>query len=292
MDDKNNKNVPQPTATSPVATEQTAPAPSQPVPPVPQPQQPLQQGVPMQPKKGLSKGALWGIIGGSIGLIVIVVGIVLAVIFLGGPSKADYQEAAKTLKEFDGNSLNSALKSSNADNAKKLIEEAVGRADSMMKKLDSSKIMRDEETKKSFGEYKTAYEKVRPNMLAIASLIGDMKDFSKKCSPSYFSYIGKPADEVRKLYDEKMSGCYQLLDNITKSEQKEVQDFGKQMKEYYKALGDFFVARANKDYSVQAPRLSSGRSNPLSKFAKKIQESNLQKHEKDFVNLVKEKAEK
>ena len=100
MDDKNNKNVPQPTATSPVATEQTAPAPSQPVPPVPQPQQPLQQGVPMQPKKGLSKGALWGIISGSIGLIVIVVGIVLAVIFLGGPSKADYQEAAKAIKEF------------------------------------------------------------------------------------------------------------------------------------------------------------------------------------------------
>ena len=113
----------------------TAPAPSQPVPPVPQPQQLLQQGVPMQPKKGLSKSALWGIISGSIGLIVIVVGIVLAVIFLGGPSKADYQEAAKAIKEFDGGSLNSALRSASADNAKKLIEESVERADTMMKKL-------------------------------------------------------------------------------------------------------------------------------------------------------------
>ena len=122
MDDKNNKNVPQPTTPPSVAAEQAAP-------PTPQPQQPLQQGTPVQPKKGLSKGALWGIIGGSIGLIVIIVGIVLAVVFLGGPSKADYQEAAKTLKEFDGNNLNSALRSANADNAKKLIEEGVERAD-------------------------------------------------------------------------------------------------------------------------------------------------------------------
>ena len=292
MDDKNNKNVPQPTATPPAANEQAAPVVPQPVPSAPQSQQPLQQGVPMQPKKGLSKGALWGIIGGSIGLIVIVVGIVLAVIFLGGPSKADYQEAAKAMKEFDGNSLNSALKSSNADNAKKLIEEAVGRADLMMKKLDSSKIMRDEETKKSFGEYKTAYEKVRPNLLAIASLIGDMKDFSKKCAPSFFGYVGKSGDEVKKLYDEKMSDCYKLLDNVAKSEQKEAQDFGKQMKEYYKLLGDYFVARANKDYTTRVPRLPSGSSNPLAGFAKKIQESNLQKHEREFINLVKEKAEK
>ena len=98
------------------------------------------------------------------------------------------------------------------------------RADSMMKKLDSSKIMRDEETKKSFGEYKSAYEKVRPNLLAIAGLIGEVKDFSKKCSPSYFGYSGKPAEEVKKLYAEKMSDCYKLLDNVAKSEQKEVQD--------------------------------------------------------------------
>lgn len=285
MDDKNNKNVPQPTTPPSVAAEQAAP-------PTPQSQQPLQQGAPVPPKKGLSKGALWGIIGGSIGLIVIIVGIVLAVVFLGGPSKADYQEAAKTLKEFDGNNLNSALRSANADNAKKLIEEGVERADSMMKKLDSSKIMRDEETKKSFGEYKSAYEKVRPNLLAIAGLIGEVKDFSKKCSPSYFGYSGKPAEEVKKLYAEKMSDCYKLLDNVAKSEQKEVQDFAKQMKEYYESLGNYFVARANKDYSVRIPRLPSGSVNPLANFAKKIQEANLQKHEQDFIKLVKEKAEK
>lgn len=111
-------------------------------------------------------------------------------------------------------------------------------------------------------------------------------------APSFSGYVGKSGDEVKKLYDEKMSDCYKLLDNVAKSEQKEAQDFGRQMKEYYKLLGDYFVARANKDYTTRVPRLPSGSSNPLAGFAKKIQESNLQKHEREFINLVKEKAEK
>ena len=53
----------------------------------------------MQPKKKMSKGALWGIIGGKIGLVVIIVGVVLAVLLLGGPSKADYKAAGEKLND-------------------------------------------------------------------------------------------------------------------------------------------------------------------------------------------------
>lgn len=81
----------------------------QPVPPVPQPpmpgQTPVQPNVvnptpyQMPPKKKLSKGALWGIIGGSIGLIVVIIGIVLAVVFLGGPSSRDFSQAGEVLRD-------------------------------------------------------------------------------------------------------------------------------------------------------------------------------------------------
>ena len=302
MDDKNNKNVPQPTVTPPAATDQPAqptpqPQPAQPVPavpPMPQMQQPaapqMPGAAPVPPKKGLSKGALWGIIGGSVGLIVVVVGIVLAVIFLGGPSKADYQEALKTLEEFTNHKITAPLQSSNSDNIKKRVEESISRADTMMKKLESSKIMRDGETKKSFGEYKAAYDKVRPNMEKIASVVEKLQSYSKKCSLNNFNYFGKPADEVKKLYDEKMSDCYQLLDNVAKSEEKELQEFAKKMTEYYKAFGDYLVARANKDYSARAPKLASGIS-PLSTFTKNIKDSNITKHQEAFVELVKKKAE-
>ena len=68
-------------------SQQIQPTPNQ-VPPQPTPGMSYQ----MPPKKKMSKGALWGIIGGSIGLIILIVGIVLAIIFLGGPSKADYKD--------------------------------------------------------------------------------------------------------------------------------------------------------------------------------------------------------
>lgn len=56
-------------------------------------QQVTPQGYQMPPKKGLSKGALWGIIGGSIGLVLLIIGVVLAVVFLGGPTRDDYRSA-------------------------------------------------------------------------------------------------------------------------------------------------------------------------------------------------------
>lgn len=60
------------------------------------PQQPV-MGTPYQmpPKKKMSKGVMWGIVGGIIGLVVIIV----AVLLLGGPSKADYKAAGEKLNE-------------------------------------------------------------------------------------------------------------------------------------------------------------------------------------------------
>ena len=80
-------------------------APQQPQAQQPQPQQQFPQqpvmGAPYQmpPKKKMSKGALWGIIGGIIGLVVIIDGVVLAVLLLSGPSKADYKAAGEKLNE-------------------------------------------------------------------------------------------------------------------------------------------------------------------------------------------------
>lgn len=50
-------------------------------------------------KKGLSKGALWGIIGGAAGVVLLLVGVILAVTVFGGPNKADYEKAASVFSE-------------------------------------------------------------------------------------------------------------------------------------------------------------------------------------------------
>ena len=54
----------------------------------------------MPPKKKMSKGALWGIIGGIIGLTILIVGVVLAVVLLSGPSKSDYKDAGDKLNRI------------------------------------------------------------------------------------------------------------------------------------------------------------------------------------------------
>lgn len=78
--------------------------------PVPQPMQPggvmppNQQPMPMPmpgpvQKKGASKGLIFGIIGGVVALILLVVGVILALVVFGGPSKNDYASANVKLNE-------------------------------------------------------------------------------------------------------------------------------------------------------------------------------------------------
>ena len=148
---------------------------NQPVPPMPQPQpanenksqgqppQPGQQPMPMQPgygapmqpmmpKKGANKGLIWGLIGGGIGLFVLVAIIIIAVVFFGGPSKADYADAARMMSEFDSknisNSESFAGSDGSAEDLKKNIDKLLGEYDAYMEKLGKSKAMRDKEAKK------------------------------------------------------------------------------------------------------------------------------------------------
>ncbi len=51
------------------------------------------------PKKGLGKGALFGIIGGAVGLVLLIIGLILALTIFGGPSKDDFRKAGDKLNE-------------------------------------------------------------------------------------------------------------------------------------------------------------------------------------------------
>ncbi|PID33093.1 hypothetical protein CR969_02575 [Candidatus Saccharibacteria bacterium] len=80
--------------------------PTQPVPPV-QPVQPV-----AAPSLAPKKSKLGVIIGGSVALVLLIVGIILAVLFLSGPSQRDYKQAADKYEEIGQKLMSVGTKSS------------------------------------------------------------------------------------------------------------------------------------------------------------------------------------
>lgn len=144
----------------------------QPVAPQPQPA-PEQQTqfdqtsapVPPAPKRGLSKGALWGIIGGIIGLLLIV-GTILAVVLLSGPSAEDYRKASAKMDELSstyneagrdimgGSSMSSATESemeATANELKQAKEDINGLVDELG---EMKAVAKDKEVKEKYDVLK------------------------------------------------------------------------------------------------------------------------------------------
>lgn len=298
MDNSNNQpnQVPQQPQGSPAPAEQ---------PVAPQPQQVGQpvmgsSNYQMPPKKGLSKGALWGIVGGSIGLVLLIVGVVLAVVLLGGPSKADYEEAAKLMRDLDTSdimNLNNA--GSDADSIKKAIDNGLAKVDDHHAKLKDTKAMRDQEVKKAFDAYISEYDQAKPVLQGMASSLATYQKYGKECSGgSFISTIDKTGQQAGEEFDKENASCISALEDMSKSSDKEMAKFAKDQLDYQKAMRAYYVAQADryskKDYSSPSPKYPSlpAYSNPLASSLKKIQDSKISEREKDLYNLLKEKADK
>jgi hypothetical protein len=142
-------------------------------------------GQPMQPqpKKKLSKGALWGIIGGAIALVLVVVGAILAIVLLGGPTKADYKEAADYMSSESG-SFGDAGSVKNATEYRAALDKAIEKRDAVNSKLESMKAMRDPDAKKIYDEYVVEYDKAKDLLYSAADIVDFSSSYSSKCSSS------------------------------------------------------------------------------------------------------------
>ena len=185
-------------------SQQIQPTPNQ-VPPQPTPGMPYQ----MPPKKKMSKGALWGIIGGSIGLIILIVGIVLAVIFLGGPSKADYQAAQEKMNSIitKYNKVSSSLSYISTSETKSSLESnrdkittAKGDVNKALTDLGKMKaVTNDKEVREKYDNIKNRLEKFNEVMDALGEVYGKLLPAMSEYASTSSSYnISNLATSIKK----------------------------------------------------------------------------------------------
>ena len=248
---------------APATQTQTAAQPqptAQPTAGQPQPMQPGRPMGPMPPKQGMSKGLLWSLIGGGIGVFVLIVIIIVCVMLFSGPSTEDYRKAYAMMNSFDSTSLN--IDRSDPETS---INEVVRKADDHFDKLGKAAAMRDGEVKKAFEEYKSDYEKVKPLLKESGAVATAYKEYSNSCRTSYSSPLSSSSgDEAGQKYDEQQKSCLNALNKMKDSQYASVRDYAneqikyrKEMRAYYVALVNYYKNRDSSSGSPKRPEIPS-----------------------------------
>ncbi len=241
----------------PISQQPAQPAPGQPQPMQPQPGRPMG---PMPPKQGMSKGLLWSLIGGGIGIFVLIIIIIVCIVLFSGPSTEDYRKAYAMMNSFDSTSLN--IDRSDPETS---INEVVRKADDHFDKLGKAAAMRDGEVKKAFEEYKSDYEKVKPLLKESGAVATAYKEYSNSCRTSYSSPLSSASgDEAGQKYDEQQSSCLKALNKMKDSQYASVRDYAneqikyrKEMRAYYVALVNYYKNRDSSSGSPKRPEIPS-----------------------------------
>lgn len=241
----------------PISQQPAQPAPGQPQPMQPQPGRPMG---PMPPKQGMSKGLLWSLIGGGIGIFVLTIIIIVCIVLFSGPSTEDYRKAYAMMNSFDSTSLN--IDRSDPETS---INEVVRKADDHFDKLGKAAAMRDGEVKKAFEEYKSDYEKVKPLLKESGAVATAYKEYSNSCRTSYSSPLSSASgDEAGQKYDEQQKSCLNALNKMKDSQYASVRDYAneqikyrKEMRAYYVALVNYYKNRDSSSGSPKRPEIPS-----------------------------------
>lgn len=241
----------------PISRQPAQPAPGQPQPMQPQPGRPMG---PMPPKQGMSKGLLWSLIGGGIGIFVLIIIIIVCIVLFSGPSTEDYRKAYAMMNSFDSTSLN--IDRSDPETS---INEVVRKADDHFDKLGKAAAMRDGEVKKAFEEYKSDYEKVKPLLKESGAVATAYKEYSNSCRTSYSSPLSSASgDEAGQKYDEQQKSCLNALNKMKDSQYASVRDYAneqikyrKEMRAYYVALVNYYKNRDSSSSSPKRPEIPS-----------------------------------
>ncbi|MDO4781371.1 MAG: hypothetical protein Q4A34_03225 [Candidatus Saccharibacteria bacterium] len=210
----------------------------------------------MPPKKGLSKGALWGIIGGSVAFILLIVGVVLAVVFLGEPSKEDYlafQSQVKDIKERRKKMndamepyLRDVLDNKKSDGSLRAVTKEYSEG---VVKLESMKAGINEEVKKAYQELKSEHDATKTYVDALLEIEGPLIKAGEKCdrTTSHITNLRSRTSTARQYVRE----CMEQFDILANSKAEKVAAYGKRQKAMYgkiiAALDDMIKAIDNRN---------------------------------------------
>lgn len=189
-------------------------------------------------KKGLSKGALWGIIGGSIAAVLLIVGIVLAVVLLGGPTREDYKKAHEQMTTVRSayvkvsSSFRSAFYGSSgasADSIKTSVDDYKKAVDG----LKDMKALRDKDVKQKYDEFTTQNEKFTTAIDDLADASDEVLAVSRSCRISGLSGLTSDRSKVLERYDSTVSPCVNALKKLSKVKNETIAAEAKKMVEAY-----------------------------------------------------------
>lgn len=245
---------------------------------------------PAQPKKPMSKGLLWGLVGGGIAFVVLIIVVIVAVLLFGGPSKSDYSKAARLVSQIRSDASASSI--SLSDNTPEEINSKLKEIDEKNQELEKSRVMRDSEAKVIYDEYKSEYQELKPILSNLPEIAEAYKDTRSSCSGSASTSItlyNRTGDEVGSQFDKNYAACTNVLKKQANSSVSVVKEYASSYLDYLSDMRSYLVARANKDYSVSYPRLSSV-SNPITAVATKISNNKTNTKLRELYNYLEKKS--
>lgn len=239
---------PAPAAQSQPQSQPTSQQPTQPAAGQPQPMQPGVAGMPPQyPKQGMSKGLLWGLIGGGVALVLLIIGVVVFFVFFGPPSRDDYAKAYNKVASFDARTIREMT--ANSDDSEEATNELITKVDKHLDELGKMRAMHDGDVKKAYDSLKKEYEERKPLLREYTATTVAKKEYNKNCNSRSTTYISMSSvgsgDEAGKKFDEQQGTCIKTLDKLKQSQYESIRKYAENQSQYLKELRAYYVSAVN-----------------------------------------------
>ncbi len=261
---------PAPAAQSQPQSQPTSQQPTQPAAGQPQPMQPGIAGMPPQyPKQGMSKGLLWGLIGGGVALVLLIISVVVFFVFFGPPSRDDYAKAYNKVAGFNARTVRE--KAASSDDAEAAINELTTKVDKHLDELGKMRAMHDGDVKKAYDNLKKEYEERKPLLHEYAATTVAKKEYNKNCNSRSTTYISMSSvgsgDEAGKKFDEQQGTCIKTLDKLKQSQYESIRKYAESQSQYLKELRAYYVSAVNylKSREGSMPKVPRSRGGYLGK---------------------------
>ena len=211
--------------------------------------------MPQMPPKS-KKGLIIGLVAGGVGLLLLIVGVILAVLFLGPPSKADYQKAydkanGMVTQYGDLEAKTDFSNLTSVSEVKQKFTELKATYDKENSELAGMKAFNDTDVKKAFNDYKQKYDAAMPVLDAMLTM--SVACNSDSTSLSNISNA-KTKQEALDAFDSATKDCLPTLKEMSSSSNSDIATYGKTLYDYMNALrtyyGDIIGAYASKDYAT------------------------------------------